>query len=418
MGIVRYPVECPGCEKKIVLRLAVGHDERQPFFYVCPSCQAATRGALLWHGDARTSLELSEGKKLDSEDACDATISINPEIPSVADAKGLEELGGSAFLMFTSMMGIERWLAFQQATGRVLGIRASDGPALARLTTYYLNRDWPNFDKCLKTLTPSEHHDLSEKWKRDHIIHNLYDRWLLPIYALDDTPYYPEMKKAFNALWTASRPNFAALVSFANRESTTDDFLNVQRDLFGHIAQYTKHLGGLLPGLLCNMLPAADQSKVDDFRLFRDEYEIFRDLYIQSFETCHKALRWVIGAVNADSHGASDKFVIPAQVTGFPKNPPKNIDAFSELVSANKRKWLVDLPVWDQYWDVVFDRHLRNDIGHASARHDLRTGLIHRDMNPPVAYTRFVQRVQRAIHALVSTLNAMKMSRIYSAMKP
>ena len=76
MGIVRYPVECPGCREKILLRLAVGLDERQPFFYVCPKCKAATRDDLVWHGQADTSLELSDGRQLASSAKCDFALSL------------------------------------------------------------------------------------------------------------------------------------------------------------------------------------------------------------------------------------------------------------------------------------------------------------------------------------------------------
>ncbi len=417
MAIARYPVECPGCSNKIVLRLAVGHDNRQPFFYVCPRCRAATRGALLWHGGADTSLELSDGRQLESEDGCDTALSINPEFPSVADTASMAEPGGSAFLMFATLLTQEGIISFQRATGILRSVIKSNWAALSRLTTYYINRDWPYFDKGLETLVPPKERDLSENWKREDIIHRLYDLLLIPLLVLDKMPYYPTMKTGFNSLWIPTRPNFSKLVTFAKAEAGSDALKDMQRDIFDHIGRYVIFLNALLPGLLCNMLPPEHQPKVDALRLFRDDYELLRDLYIQSFETCHKALRWILGTVNTDAHADPNRFVAPQNAPeSIAKNLPHDLDGFSKLVNAEKRKWLLLLPEWDQHWDMLLDRHLRNDIGHASARHDLSTGLIHREENPPLAYTRFVQCVQRTIHALLATVNALKILRIYSTM--
>ncbi len=74
-------MECPGCSAPVLLRLGVGHDARQPFFYVCPRCKAATRAALLWDGGAGTTLELSAGRLLDGDADFVGAVSINPEIP-------------------------------------------------------------------------------------------------------------------------------------------------------------------------------------------------------------------------------------------------------------------------------------------------------------------------------------------------
>jgi hypothetical protein len=104
-------------------------------------------------------------------------------------------------------------------------------------------------------------------------------------------------------MWSPDRPNFSALTAFAKAESETTRFRNIQRDLFDCISQYVNLVGALTPGMLCDLLPEEHQHEVDNLRLFRDDYELLRDLYIQSFETVHKALRRVIGASNADVHG-------------------------------------------------------------------------------------------------------------------
>lgn len=72
------------------------------------------------------------------------------------------------------------------------------------------------------------------------------------------------------------------------------------------------------------MVLEQDQSKVDSLRIFRDEYAL-RDLYINCFETCHKALKWAIGIANAHSHGDPDMFALPPSIEKSKKQPPKTL---------------------------------------------------------------------------------------------
>jgi hypothetical protein len=209
------------------------------------------------------------------------------------------------------------------------------------------------------------------------------------------------------------------MIAFAKSESTTSASQNAEPDVFRQLARFTELIWGLFPGLLLDLLPAQYQPHIDELRLFRDEYEALRDFYIQTFETSHKILRWVVGTANTDTHGDPNRLVaiagMPPQVAS---KAPKNLDAFSKLTSANKREWLAVLPEWHGRWDDLLDRHLRNDISHASARHELSTGMILRDGRAPLPYTHFVQRLHRVLHLLLANANALKYIRIYSHVKP
>jgi hypothetical protein len=417
LGIARYPVECPGCKTGIVLRLGVGHEKRQGFFYVCPKCQAATKGALIWDGGAHTRLELADGRKLRSEKTCTEVVSINPEIPAFAEAKSMAEPGGSAFITFYQWLGPDGIMQYQRAFYQMKHFVRSDWKRLSRLSTYYLNHDWDHFDKTIGQLVPKGESDLPVEWKRDHETHYLYDVFFGPMWALQPDKHFMEMKAAWNALWSADRPHFNEIVSFAQAEIKTPAFTNTQKELFEQLGRYVDLINAMFPGLLCDLLPDKYQPQIDQLRLFRDEYELLRDLYIQSFETSHKVLRWVLGTVNADIHGDPNKFVPPPGMNPeVAKRPPKNLSVFTKSSSANKREWLVLLPEWHKRWDIILDRHLRNDIGHASARHQLPTGLIQRDGRPPLPYTRFVQKAHRILHPLLACANVLKIMRIYAAM--
>ena len=112
--------------------------------------------ALLWDGGIGTTLELSDGRQLDSESNCTVAVSINPELPSVPTASSMADPGGSPWITFYGWLGPTRIQAYQQAFYETRHLIAADWPKLARLTTYYLNRDWRHFDKALEDLLPSE----------------------------------------------------------------------------------------------------------------------------------------------------------------------------------------------------------------------------------------------------------------------
>jgi hypothetical protein len=188
--------------------------------------------------------------------------------------------------------------------------------------------------------------------------------------------------------------------------------------VFSQLSRFVDLIWGLFPGLLLDLLPQEHQARIDELRLFRDEYEVLRDFYIQVFETSHKVLRWVVGIANADRHGDPNKFVAIAGMSPqATRRPPRDLDAFTRLTSANKREWLALFPQWHSHWDELLDRHLRNDIGHASARHELSTGMIIRDGRTPLPYTRFIQRVHRVLHILLANANALKIMRVCTAME-
>ncbi len=325
--------------------------------------------------------------------------------------------GGSPFLTFAQWLGTDGILQYQQVFYQMQHVIEKDWKRLSRLSTYYLNHDAHHFDEALRSWLPKDKPLPAADWHRDDAIHHLYTVFFAPMWALHPQGYFLEMKVAWNDLWSHDRSNFKQLVSFAQSEIGTSAFTNTQRDIFEQTGRYVELIGAVFPGLLCDILPEAHQPEVDQLRLFRDEYEVLRDLYIQTFETSHKVLRWVIGTVNADVHGDPNRFVpVPGMDPDAAKYPPKNLDAFTKLVSARKRKWLPLLPQWHRCWSDLLDRQLRNDIGHASARHQLPTGLIQRDGGAPLPYTRFVQKAHRILHPLLACANVMKIMRIYATM--
>lgn len=412
MGVVRYPIRCAGCATSVRLRLTVGTDPKQPFYFPCPVCNAPTRGALNWHGGAKTSLELESAELLKEDVGDDApAVSISADIPSVAGAPSMTVPGGSPFMHFAGLVGLDQMQRFIATRDLSQERRLEVAPLLTRLVTYYQNNDHHRFDLNVKPLLPEGVAPTAD-WHRADILHRLFDLLVVPVLALEEWPAYPEMKAEFNALWSPNAANASLFKVFARREARSTALRSIHRDLFELLNRYVSNIPAILPGAMCNMVPADKQSEIDELRLFRDDFEGLRDLYIHAFETSHKALSWIVGAANIGQREAVDAFLTPPDLKPGGK-VAASMKQFDRLANAERRKYLYCLPKWNAKWDEIFDRSLRNDFGHASARHDLTTGNLHRDGHPDLPYTRFVQRAHRVGHGLLACANALKIIRIY-----
>ncbi len=204
-------------------------------------------------------------------------MSINPEIPAFANARS-SGAWRVTVLTFYQWLGPDGILQYQRAFYQMQHFVQSDWKRLTRLSTYYLHNDWHHYDRAVGQLVPEGESHMPVELKRHHELHYLYEIFFGPMWALHPDKHSMEMKVAWNALWSPDRPHFKEAVSFANAEVQTKEFTNVQRDLFNQLARYVDLISAMFPGLLCDLLPEKYQPEIDKLRLFRDEYELLRDL--------------------------------------------------------------------------------------------------------------------------------------------
>lgn len=411
MGINRYSIRCAGCGESFRLRVTVGPDPEQPFYIACPICHAPTRGRLEYHGGVETTLVIESGEIMTGDPEGRPALTVSADIPCVPSASSMEVHGGSPFLHFSSLIGLAEIDRYNQLSMEMRESLKENGSDLARLTAYYRRGDWVRFDASLRALSGRAEGMPSVDWQREDAIHRLWEMLVVPLLYLDRSNFFPLMKEEWSVLWNDTGAHFNALIDFAVSEVATDSFKACHSDLLSAIERYSAKATAILPGALANMVPAAKQPEVDELRLYRDDFEMLRDLYVNTFEACHKALRWVVGAHNIAARGSADSFVAPV---GSNENPPSSLKKYAGLTSARKRLYLQPLSVWNDSWDLLLDRSLRNDFGHASARHDLSSGTLIRDGKTPLGYVRFLQKVHHSGHALMACAGVMKLIRVYA----
>ena len=411
MGVVRYPVQCAGCQAAIMLRLGVGHERRQPFFLVCPRCNAITRGAQMLTEDMKTSLELEDGALLDSYDDCVVAVSINPELPSVPGTGSFEDPDGSPFLMHTRLLGPERASNYSARIRAMATFADKPFKDLARLATYYVHSDWERFEEAGRRLYGATG-GIGQLALRDALIGRAFHDALAPFWTADETKPYGVLRDEWDAILGTDRTNFERVVSFARAEAVDAGFLRLLDDLFKLALRYFEMRHALLPGLLLDWYPPSARARIPQLRLFRDDFEPLRDLYLQTFESCHKVVRYVLGVANADACTDPDRFPATwpgALVAGEQQPPPRpaSLGRFDRLPNIAKGQWLAVLPGWRDVWIYSLDRQLRNDMGHGSIRHELHSGLLVRDDAPPLHYIEFVETAHRIVHALLGCIHVM-----------
>jgi hypothetical protein len=168
-------------------------------------------------------------------------------------------------------------------------------------------------------------------------------------------------------------------------------------------------------GLLLRVMPEDRLVLLDEMRLFRDEFDILRDLYQQGFETACKVLRYLMAAENTVIRGQPNSFgtIIPPTINR--RRSPSNIAGFERLSNYEKLQYVKQVPGWDG-WAALLDNRTRNAIGHATVRHDLRTGLVISDAVPTgVPYLNVAGDVYGVFEALSLCLQVLRGMRIVSS---
>jgi hypothetical protein len=400
--INRYYITCPGCDSKILLRLSVGLEREQPFYYVCNKCGAATRGKLvIWyepHSDCR--LELEEGSILDNEVSHDQVINIHPSFPSIAEAGEMWDDGGSPFLMHHRLIG-DKFVDLNSRLNTFCQVKDKDWLKLRRLIGYYVDRNWEAFEKEGKRTFVEIWPEMTDNWHRHDFIHRLLDVFFLPLCV---NQYYIFMKDEWCHLPIFKNPPIA-FYDFIIQSIESNGLQNAQRDIFHCFEQFVENTGGLLPGL--SVLLYDEKKRPEGLRLFRDDFPKLRDLYVLTFETCHQLLRYPLAIINIQERGSIDD---------FGDNRKQSIQEFDKLKNVKKAEYIDCLPTWQADWPIILDRNLRNMIAHKSIRHDLPSGnLIIPDNIIP--YTDFVSKCALLLHPLLTMANVVKTLLIADCMR-
>lgn len=410
--IYLYGVECPGCSSKILLRVGVALDDVQPFFYVCERCRVPTkvRQVIRYEPHPHAWIELEGGQQIEARGlAPDQTITINPELPTKPGAKELGDDGGSAGLMHFAWLG-ERFAELMERTRTFREVTNKDWVNFKRLGEFYVNRDWARFDAEGRRIMEERWPTLTSDVQRHDAFNRLLQTVFMPFVV---TRELTDIVSEYARFMNSHTKNNARLRDYCRDQLDAGLISTLQRDVLRRCDYVVQNRSAFLSALPLEFYPPSRDAEIEQLRLFRDEFDILKLHYVDTYELAHKVLTPVMGFVNCLERGDPDSFdpaVMALLASQNKKNfgKLKSLADFAKQPNAPKVAFLENLPVLKGAWETVLRPDLRNAMGHHDARHDLRTGLIQIDGSDEVSYIRVAATNARTVPVLLVLAHLLK----------
>lgn len=410
--IFRYPVECPGCKDRLLFRVSVGADDEQPFFAVCGRCRTVIKGKqVIWYKPfpgARLELESAKLLERDDNEKYAQTISINPDLPARRAATGMEDEGGSSFLHNAELLGN----LLLPAMGRMAQFRETvkeKGPGLRRLANFYLERDWPHFQKEGRRVFGKSWTELKDELAYHGGCAGAFIVTYQPLLIGD---WFTKFTDEWDAFLESKPSEFPAQRAFARAVIANGRVQSLQRSVLERLDFIASHRSALLCAIPAELYKDGMEKAIAELRLPRDDFDALKGHYVDCYELAHQVLPVMAGTINVIERGSADAFD-PAICDGLAKSGMNNfkkvpsLEAFAEKPNGPKRAFLKSLPEGTAMWNALLDRDLRNAVGHYSARHDLVTGMVLVDGAPHCSYLEFVVKTLRMTHVLLGMLHVL-----------
>ncbi|WP_203830023.1 hypothetical protein [Actinoplanes palleronii] len=282
-------------------------------------------------------------------------------------------------------------------------------PRVRRIYEYYLVEDWKHFDKAGRSAF-SDWRTASTVHERATVAHKAVAIVAAAITAKTDDSTRRYLQR-FHAKHVSALKH-STYTDFVQADVASGLVPGLQRSVFELIDRFMGHYDAWQMGTLRRMIPPARLPLLEDLTLHRDEFDVLRDLYQQGFETVCKTLRLAVAAQNTVKRQDPNDFGVDLPVGANIKANPNSLKAYDKLANAARLAFIRQVPGWEGYADHLNNR-TRNAIGHATARHDLRSGRIFSDKEPGgVQYIDLVADVFGVFDALCTSLQVLRAVRV------
>lgn len=406
--ISRYSLRCPGCDKPFTARIGVDTADNTRFYLPCPICKVSIRGQM--DGEDLASHRINfECEVIQEGDLSNDSpvITINPFVPSRYDADSFDGLGAFPTMTLHSLLGGERFLAFQSEHSQGREAAQELWPTVRILFEYFLQQNWAMFEKTainkfgVKAVGSTMH-------QRTTIVYQAVLTATVNILgtSLTGTDYLLERfhRKYLRAIHSANYVDFL-------REQTAT-IRQLERDVFFALDHFITKYEVWAMGRLPRWVDDNTKRDLEDLTLFRDEFTTARDLYQQGFEASCKCI-WILMATHnsitqivPNNFGDAHPDVVPSS------RRPSSIAQFNRLSNAHKLAYVEMVPGWEVLSKILASQR-RNAIGHGTARHDLLSGRVYSDKDlQGVTYLRFLEETFGVFEALAILMQVLRAVRI------
>ena len=190
------------------------------------------------------------------------------------------------------------------------------------------------------------------------------------------------------------------------------DARQIEHDLFRVMEHFISDYEAWEIGKLVRYVDDDASNALGELVLFRDEFSLVRDLYQQGFEMACKCLWILVGAQNGAKRNDANAFGNEHPVSVPEKKRAKTLAQFDRLPNAHKIAYAAQVPGWECLTSFL-NSGRRNTIGHATARHDLRSGRVVSDKDPDgITYINFLGETFGVFEALLVLMQVLRAARV------
>lgn len=352
-------MRCQACRKPFAFRMGVGAGDQQAFVCECPHCSAALHGVL--HADQRRArlrfesedmVELPERKARGWERWPGVTVYTDLPVHVSCIGKGMER-GGSAFLTLRHFMPDEPWVDYNERVTSLNALRIRLIPALRRATAHFIAKDWLKVSKALEVALPDDPPEVRTSF------HAVLSVLFSPLFSKDGMAWADELCTIFRDV-TSTRP-----VEWLALRETVDrlGFRQFRRQVVDTIVRVFQKADALCPAIAYEHLPGID---VREFKIFRDDLDVLKSLYVDLFELASRGLAYLGTVVNLHRRGDPEKWSNGKATT------------LGKMLSARAvdREFVVGELTGCARLYAGLNRHTRNEFGHCKVHYDFSSGCL------------------------------------------
>ena len=404
-----FGLKCPGCDRDFAARVGIEPTKMTRFYVPCLYCEYPIKGRM--YGEELKDLRVEfDADQVNVEDnPLDAPfVTVDPSVPSRLKGAERGQLGTFPTMTLIHLAGYDNGSELLQVLQRGKEEASLRWPVIRRLYEYYLAEDWKHFDKAAA--------DTYEDWKPVHteheratMAHQAVAHFMVGVMG-GSTEAAPQFVHRLGKKHTAALNN-KAYRDELHVLAKAGDIRRLQRQVFDEIGRFVESLPSWQMGILDRYVTDEARPELATLTLFRDEFDILRDRYQQSYELVCKVIKIAVAAQNTVIRKDPNDFgPVPAGVRI--KASPTTLAKFDKMSTAHRLAYVRQVPQWEGFADLM-NNQKRNAIGHASSRHDLRTGLVISDVYPNgVTYLDVCTDVAGMFEALAVSLTILRWARI------
>lgn len=290
-----YGLQCPGCDQEFAARVGIEPTKMTRFYVPCLKCEYPIKARMFGEDLEHLRVEFDADVVDIRENALDFPfVTVDPTVPSRRKGAERGQLGTFPTMTLVRLAGNDVHDLIQVLhQGKDEASRR--WPIIRRLFEYYLAGNWTLFDKAAA--------NTFEDWKPVDTEHEraTFAHQAVGLFMAGVSGGRNEAATMF--IHRLGMKHTAALKRRGYRNelhalADSGELSSLQRQVFDEIGRFVESLPSWQMGLLDRYVTDAARPELAELTLFRDEFDVLRDRYQQSYEVVCKVIKIALAAQN------------------------------------------------------------------------------------------------------------------------